>query len=92
MDPDNNDVKEIPRVIPIICEECKINIVCSCKNESYTKLKYRSCALRDEYPISQLTIESKLIHLCSDSCSDKFNESDESMYGFLRNIDKNQRS
>ena len=88
MNSDNNNVKEIPRMLPIMCEECKINIVCSCKNESHSKLKYRSCALRDEYPISQLTIESKLIHLCSDTCSEKFNDSDKSMYGFLRNVNR----
>lgn len=51
------------------CDSCSKEIECSCLQEQNTRLKYRSCALRqNSYPRSQLDMSGRLVHLCSKDC------------------------
>ena len=59
------------------CFVCKRHFVCVCANEKFEKPKYRSCAMREEYPQSRLHSESGgcyLIHICSMQCERNYDD------------------
>ena len=53
----------------IKCDTCKKRIKCECLKEQNIKLKYRTCALTEDYPRSLLDRECRLIHICSEKCN-----------------------
>jgi len=54
------------------CNYCDIKFDCECTNGKNKTLKYRSCALINKYPRSQLNFEGELIHLCSKECDAQY--------------------
>ena len=55
-----------------ICNYCNIKLDCKCVNEKNKASKFRSCALTNKYPRSQLDFEGNLVHLCSKQCDTKY--------------------